>query len=321
MSKVERVAHCSHWGAYTVLVEDGRRIVGVEPFAGDPDPSEIINSVPAWADARRRVQRPMARRSWLTARRAGRDLSTAERALRGKESFEPLSWDEALDLVAAEIRRVADQHGNRSIFAGSYGWTSCGRFHHAQSQVRRLMNTVGGFTGHVDTYSIAAGPVILRHTLGDTDACQGRSNTLVNVARNSDTLLVFGAMARRTAQNEAGGIAAHRLEDDLRAIAARGIRVLLISPQRDDLPEWMPVQWMPIRPNTDTALILGLAGEIVAAGRHDAEFLARYTSGSEAMLAYLRGEADGVSKNADWAAAICGLPADEIRGLAPILAR
>ncbi|MEZ5653569.1 MAG: molybdopterin-dependent oxidoreductase [Burkholderiaceae bacterium] len=318
MSTVQRIGHCSHWGAYTLLVRDGR-IIGVEPFAGDPDPSEIIESVPAWGDTRRRVSRPMARRSWLAARREGRVSTAAERELRGREPFEPLAWDEALDLVAGEIRRVAADFGNRSIFAGSYGWTSCGRFHHAQSQVRRLMNLVGGYTGHVDTYSVAAGPVILRHVLGDADACQGRSNTLINVARNSDTLLVFGAMARRTAQNEAGGVAAHHLLGDLKQVVESGTRIVLISPQRDDLPAWANAQWLPIRPNTDTALILALAGEIVAAGRHDADFLARYCSGSERFLDYLRGVPDGQPKTAAWAAGICGLPADAIRALAAAL--
>ena len=206
MPSTERIPHCSHWGAYTLLVSDGR-IVGVEPFAGDPDPSPIINSVAAWADARRRVLRPMARRTWLAAVRAGRRLTPAERELRGRDTFAPIDWEEALSLVAGEVTRVARDHGNRSIFAGSYGWTSCGRFHHAQSLLRRTMNLAGGFTGHVDTYSIAAGPVLLRHVLGSTDACQGRANTLQNIARNTETFVVLGAISPRTAQSEAGGIA------------------------------------------------------------------------------------------------------------------
>lgn len=320
MGAIERIPHCSHWGAYSVLVDEGR-IVGVEPFAGDPDPSEIIHSVPAWADPYRRVLRPMARPSWLAARRAGRVMTESERAGRGREGFVPVSWDEAIELVAGEIRRVVDTHGNRSVFAGSYGWTNCGRIHHASSGLRRMMNLVGGFTGHVDTYSIAAGPAILRHTLGGTDACMGRANTLLNVARNSETLVVFGAIARRTAQNEAGGIARHRIDDDLREIARRGVRVVLVSPQRDDLPAWMDVDWWPVKPNTDTALMLALAQEIVAAGRHDQSFLDRYCSGSGRYLAYLSGEADGTPKTADWAAAICGIDAVRIRTLAERLAR
>ena len=303
---IQRIPHCSHWGAYTLLVEDGR-ILGAEPLALDPAPSPIIHSVAEWANPQRRILRPMVREGWLKGR---------DRAGRGQDRFVALPWDEALDLVAGEIRRVASDHGNASIFAGSYGWTSCGRFHHAPTLLKRMLNLIGGHTDHVDTYSIAAGPVILRHTLGDERACGGQSNTLDDIAQHTETLVVFGAMSPRTAQCEAGGIGAHHLDTHLRRIAERGVRVIHVSPLRDDLPEWLGAEWWPIRPNTDTALMLALASEIVAAGRHDADFLHRCTSGSGDYLAYLRGDTDGQPKNADWAAAITGLPVTAIRSLA-----
>ena len=280
MHRIQRIPHCSHWGAYTLLVEDGR-IVGVEPFAGDPHPSPIIGSVPAWGDPHRRVLRPMARPGWLAAARAGRPTTREERQGRGAEPFVPIDWDEALSLVAAEIRRVVDTHGNRSVFAGSYGWTSAGRFHHASTLLRRMMNLIGGYTGHVDTYSVAAGPVILRHALGSADACQGLQTTLDGVARHTDTLVVFGAMSPRTAQSEAGGVGRHLFEEHLRAIVARGTRIVHVSPQRDDLPDWAGAEWWPIKPNTDTALMLALAHEIVARGRHAAGFLETHCAGAD----------------------------------------
>ncbi|MEN9316894.1 MAG: biotin sulfoxide reductase, partial [Pseudomonadota bacterium] len=318
MTRIQRIPHCSHWGAYSLLVDDGR-IVGVEPFAGDPNPSEIIRSVPAWGDPRRRVLRPMARPGWLAAARAGRPTTARERAGRGTEPFVPLDWDEAIALVAAEIRRVVDTHGNRSVFAGSYGWTSAGRFHHASTLLRRTMNLVGGYTGHVDTYSVAAGPVILRHVLGSADACQGLQTTLDGVAKHTDTLVVFGAMSPRTAQSEAGGLGRHLLEDHLRAIVASGTRIVHVSPQRDDLPDWVGAEWWPIKPNTDTALMLALAREIVARGRHAAGFLETHCAGSELFLCHLAGDDDGVPKDADWAARITGIDAGRIRALADVL--
>lgn len=300
---VRRVSHCSHWGAYTLLVAEGR-ILGVEPSAGDPSPSPIIHSVPEWATSPRRIAQPLVREGWL-ARREGSD-----RAGRGRDAFVPVSWEEAERLVAGEIARVAATHGNQAIFAGSYGWTSCGRFHHAPSLLKRMLNLVGGYTGHVDTYSIAAGPVILRHVLGSDEACGGGANTLDSIAENSETLVIFGALSPRTAQNEAGGIARHELETHLRRMVERGVKVVLVSPLRDDLPDWVPAEWWPIRPNTDTALMLGLAAEIARAGRHDADFLARCTSGSERFLASLTG------KGADWAAGLTGLRPGAIADLA-----
>ncbi|RWB06347.1 molybdopterin-dependent oxidoreductase [Mesorhizobium sp.] len=309
MGAIRRFPHCSHWGAYTILVKSGR-IVGVEPFEHDPAPSPMIHSIREWAKPDRRVLRPMVRSGWLEKRQA------SDRGGRGSERFVPVSWDEATTLVADEIRRVSGEFGNASIFAGSYGWTSCGRFHHASSLLKRTLNLAGGYTGHVDTYSIAAGPVILRHTLGHDDACGGLANTLDTIAEHTETLVVFGALSPRTAQSEAGGIGSHTLETHLRRLAQRGVKVVLVSPLRDDLPDWLAAEWWPIRPNTDTALMLGLAGEIVMAGRHDRDFLVRCTSGADRLLAYLDGSGDGVRKDAAWAAGLCGLPADAIAQLA-----
>lgn len=309
MSTIQRFPHCSHWGAYTILVEGGR-IVGIEPFEHDPSPSPINQSVRDWASTERRVLTPLVRAGWLENR------ENSDRRGRGSDRFVPVNWDEATSLVAGEIRRVSESFGNASIFAGSYGWTSCGRFHHAPSQLKRMLNLVGGYTGHVDTYSIAAGPVILRHTLGDDGACGGQANTLDTVAEHTETLVVFGALSPRTAQNEAGGIASHTLETHLRRIAERGVKVILVSPLRDDIPDWVDAEWWPIRPNTDTALMLGLAGEILKRDRHDRSFLERCTSGSERLIAYLDGSRDRTVKDAAWAAGVTGLEAGWIADLA-----
>ena len=312
MGHVRRVRHCSHWGAYTILVDD-EKIVGIEPFEHDPAPSPIINSIKEWASPRRRVLRPMVRSGWLE----NRDKS--DRRMRGHDKFIPVSWDDATTLISDEICRVSNSFGNASIFAGSYGWTNSGRFHHASSLLRRMLNLVGGFTGHVDTYSVAAGPVILRHTLGDDAACNGRANTLDTIAAHTETLVVFGALSPRTAQSEAGGIGRHSVEESLRKIVDRGIKVIHVSPLKDDLPEWVNAEWWPIRPNTDTALMLGLAGEIVKAGRHDNDFLERCTSGADLFLRYLEGREDGQRKDAGWAAAITDIEQDKIVQLARLL--
>lgn len=306
---VRRVPHCSHWGAYTLLVDDDE-IVGVEPFEHDPAPSSIIQSVPHWATSDRRILQPLVREGWLKHRH------DSDGAARGSDRLIPIGWDEALDLVSSEITRVAGDFGNASIFAGSYGWTSCGRFHHAATLLKRMLNLSGGYTGHTETYSIAAGPVILKHVLGNDDACSGKATTLDGIAIHTRTLLVFGSLSPRTEQCEAGGLGRHELADQLRRIRDNGCRVIHISPRRDDIPEWVGAEWWPIRPNTDAALMIGLAGEVVKAGRHDAEFLQRHTSGADEFLEYLAGGRDGRRKDAQWAAGIVDLPHEDIRALA-----
>lgn len=304
---IERIPHCCHWGAFTALVENGR-IVGIEPHPGDPVPSHMLAAIPDLMDPKVRIDRPYVREGWL----ANREKS--DRSKRGSDRMIPVSWDEALDLAAAEIDRVVKSHGNDSVFAGSYGWTSAGRLHHAQSVIKRLMNCVGGYTGHVDSYSVGAGAVIARHVLGPDGYAQ--PNRIETMAENTELLLVCGALSPRTGQTETGGMARHSHTLHLRRLKERGARIVLISPRRDDLPEEIGAEWWAIRPNTDTALLIGIAGEIVAAGREDREFLARSTSGSEQFLAYLRGETDGQPKTAAWAASITGLDAAAIRALA-----
>ena len=303
----ERIAHCCHWGAFDALVEEGR-IVGIEAWPGDPAPSHMLAAIPDLMNPGVRIDRPHVREGWLKHR------DKSDRGARGSERLIPIGWDQALDLVAGEIDRVRKTHGNDSIFAGSYGWSSAGRFHHAQSQVKRLMNCVGGYTGHVDTYSVGAGAVIARHIMGGDG--YGAPNSIKLMAEHTELLLVCGAMSPRTAQVEAGGVGRHMLGEHLRRLKARGGRIILVSPRRDDCPDDVGAEWWPIIPNTDTALLIGLAGEIVAAGAHDADFLGRCCSGADAYLAYLRGDTDGAPKNAAFAAAITGLDAAKIRELA-----
>src|SRR4029077_9561567 len=76
------------------------------------------------------------------------------------------------------------------------------------------------------------------------------------------------------------------------------------------------IQWLPLRPNTDVALMLGLAHTLATEGVHDPDFLARHSVGYERFEAYLLGRSDGTPKSADWAAAITEIPAETIRALA-----
>ena len=106
-----------------------------------------------------RVARPSFRRGWL-------DGGDRARQRRGSDEFVELPWDEALDITAAELQRVIDEHGNGSIFGGSYGWASAGRFHHALGQLHRFLNVSGGYVSSVASYSTAAAQAIIPHVFG-----------------------------------------------------------------------------------------------------------------------------------------------------------
>jgi biotin/methionine sulfoxide reductase len=312
----------SHWGAYEPVRDAGGRVRALRGWSGDPDPSPIGE---AMLDAYRspiRVQRPAVREGWLRAQRAGQVAAGAHAAGRGREGFVELDWDTVLDLVAGEMRRVIAAHGNAAIFGGSYGWSSAGRFHHAQSQVHRFLNAAGGYVRHLDSYSLGAGRVVVPHVVGSSmDELMASHPSWDTLAAHTRLFVSFGGVPLKNAQVSAGGASAHLARAGLARLAEAGCRFVNFSPVRSNLevPE-AAMQWVPIRPNTDTAAMLALACETIRAGRHDADFLARHCTGFDTWRAYLMGEADGVAKDADWAAPITGVPAALLREIAARMA-
>src|SRR3954467_1270200 len=217
----------THWGTYRGEVRDGR-LVALHPFEGDPDPSPIARNVPASLDHPARIRRPAVRRSFLEKGHAAGGEG------RGAEPFVEVGWDEALDLVAAEVDRVRREHGNAAIFGASYGWASAGRFHHAQSQLHRFLNRVGGYTRSVNAYSYAAAQVIVPRVLGDSRGLLHGHTSWSSVAEHADLVLMLGGMPLKNAQVDPGGTGRHVVREQLLRARARGARFVLLSPLRED---------------------------------------------------------------------------------------
>jgi biotin/methionine sulfoxide reductase len=304
----------SHWGVFEPIVEHGQ-LVGTRPFAKDLDPSPIVSSIPDAIAHRSRVMKPAVREGWLK-----RD-SGANRNGRGSDRFIEVGWDRALDLVAAELQRVIAEHGNEAIFAGSYGWASAGRFHHAQSQLKRFLTKIGGFTFSRDSYSNAAGTVLARHVLGSSQIIDGPGTSWLSIIDNANLVVMFGGIPLRNTQVRLGGASEHTTRDYLARAKAAGIRFCNVSPIRDDAADFLDAEWLAPRPQSDTAIILGIAHTLVAEELHDVEFLARYCVGFDRFRDYLLGHSDGIVKDADWAAKLSEIPAEAIRRLAREMAR
>ncbi|WP_426437025.1 molybdopterin guanine dinucleotide-containing S/N-oxide reductase [Bradyrhizobium genosp. P] len=296
----------THWGTYVVSSENGR-LTDVEPWSGDPDPSPIGRSLIGAVDGPVRVARPSVRREWLEGNRSGR---------RGSDPFVEVSWDEALDLVAAELERIRSTHGNSAIYGGSYGWASAGRFHHAQSQIHRFLGMIGGYTSSVLTYSSAAGEAILPHIIGSMDGLVGYHSTWDGIAEQGGLVVAFGGLPRRNSQVQAGGLGRHEVQGAVRRAAERGVRFITVSPVREDSPDIVPSEWLPLRPNSDVAVMLGLAHVLITENLHDEAFLVRYCVGFDAVRAYVLGESDGVPKTPAWAASLAQMDPNRIVALA-----
>jgi biotin/methionine sulfoxide reductase len=298
----------SHWGIYDVEVDNGR-VVGVRAFDRDPRPSQMLPTMPSAVYATSRITRPMIRQGWLE------HGVGSSRAGRGVEPFVAVPWDEALDLVAAELSRVKATYGNEAIYASS-GWASAGVFHNAPTQLYRFLNGLGGFVSQVTNYSFGAASVIVPHVVGTMEPVGGGLTSWPTIAKHTRLMVLFGGMAPKNTQVNMGGIGRHEADTWLEQVRQAGVAFVNISPLRDDAAQALGAEWLPLRPNTDTALMLGLAHTLIAENLHDRAFLDKYTVGFDRLRAYVMGETDGTPKDAAWACAITQIPAPVIGALA-----
>ncbi|MFC4945306.1 molybdopterin-dependent oxidoreductase [Pseudonocardia sp. GCM10023141] len=298
------VTSSSHWGAFEARAHDGG--VQVRPHPADPDPSPLLHNLAAAVDPAVRIARPAVRAGWL---RNGPGPSPD----RGRDEFVEVEWAELVELLAGELRRVYAERGPQGIYGGSYGWASAGRFHHAQSQLKRFLNCLGGFVRSINNYSFGATAVIMPHVLGaDIDTTEGLTDWPV-IREHTELIVAFGGIPRKNTAVSPGGIAQHHVGEHLTQAVAGGVDVVAVSPLRDDSPG---TTWLPIRPASDVAMMLGLMHTLFTEELHDQAFLDRFTVGAPQLRSYVLGTADGVAKSAEWAAQRCDVPAADIRALA-----
>jgi biotin/methionine sulfoxide reductase len=298
----------SHWGAYRVQAEPDGEIV-VAPHPDDPAPSPLLGNIAGALRHATRVRRPAVRRGWLEHGPGPSDR-------RGHDPFCEVSWDKALDLVAAELTRVRGAHGNEAIFGGSYGWASAGRFHHAQSQLHRFLALGGGYVASRNTYSLGTSEVLLPHLVGSAGLVLRGASSWPTIVANTELIVAFGGIPEKNVYVTPGGMTTHGTPGYLAQLAARGTKIVLISPLRSDLPGYLDAEWHPVVPATDVALMLGLAHTLAAEGLHDKEFLETCTAGYDTFERYLFGDDDGAEKDAGWAGSVCGVEPEAIRDLA-----
>ncbi|TBR23630.1 MAG: Asp-tRNA(Asn)/Glu-tRNA(Gln) amidotransferase GatCAB subunit C, partial [Reyranella sp.] len=300
----QRTLTAAHWGVYEVEYDDKGQATKLHPFSKDPDPSPIGLHMLSDEVARMRVRRPSFRKSWLEK---GPGASTDKR---GQEPFVEVPWDEALDRIAGELKRVKDAHSNRAIFGGSYGWSSAGRFHHAQSQVHRFLNALGGYVRHQDSYSLGAARVLMPHILASMEDMMAMHTTWEVLAEHCKLFVTFGGAPHKNAQISAGGAMVHRLKDGLYGMRAKGVRFINITPTAEDLDTGGDIEWLAIRPNTDAAMILALCHVLHTEKLYDRDFLDRCTVGFDKFAPSL------ADKTPEWAEKITGISAVRIRALA-----
>jgi trimethylamine-N-oxide reductase (cytochrome c) len=296
-----------HWGAFRAKVDNGR-ITSIKPWEKDPRPSAQLAGVLDSIYSPTRIKSPMVRRAFLE------HGPGADRDGRGDGDFVRVTWNQALDLVASELQRVRKAYGPASIFAGSYGWKSPGKLHNCQSLLRRMLSQNGGFVNSSGDYSTGAAQVVLPYVVGSIEVYE--QPTAWPVVVESCELMVFWG-ADPINNNQIGYlIADHGAYPGLDALKKSGKKVICIDPVKTETCGYLSAEWIAPRPQTDVAMMLGIAHTLYTEKLHDEKFLARYTTGFDKFLPYLLGTTDGTPKTAEWASQVCDVPADTIKDLA-----
>lgn len=251
-----------------------------------------------------RVKYPMKRKNWSP------DNPNGE--LRGKDEWERISWDEALDYIAAEMKKAYDNYGPKSILAAAYSDIGDTYF----DPVICLLNAKGGAVHHeLGTVSLGSWPIPEMTMTGGMLAAPDSLSL-----QDSDLHIMFGC---NWAANK-GGQTPHQLD----AARQAGGKVVIIEPWLNQTAQALADEWIPIRPGTDTAFCIGMMYHQIENGLYDQDFLDKYCVGFDAdhmpegapaednFKDYVLGTYDGTPKTPEWAEAICGVPADKIRSLA-----
>ena len=235
---------------------------------------------------------------------------------RGSGRFREVSWDEALQRVADGLSAVREKHGDGAVL-GLGGSGSCrGAVHHTGRLRSRFLNLAGGHVCESDSYSSAAirftEEVVLGTAEGGVDA---------GTVEHAGLLVLWGS-------NLDDCIMGCEWRARVREAKRRGVPVIVIDPRRTATARRLGTEWLPVRPGTDSALLLGLLHVLVTEDLVDEAFVAAHATGFEALRRRVLGEGDGPPGAAgggpttpEWAESVCGTPAPRIVALAREWAR
>ena len=246
---------------------------------------------------------------------------------RGEGKFEEISWDEAIDTIASELKRVIDTYGNDAIYVnyatGMYSTTG-------KQPGLRLLGLLGGYINQAYDYSTHMLQVALPFMYGSK--CSPYDNvhasSFSEAERASDLVVMFGNSPAETRMG--GANAVWDFAKVRESVTGRGGKIVNIDYRMNESCSGHPDEWLPIRPGTDAALASAIAHEWIANDQVDKGFLDEYCVGydedtmpesakgqNKSYKDYIMGTGyDMVEKTPEWAAPICGISADRIKELA-----
>jgi anaerobic selenocysteine-containing dehydrogenase len=260
-----------------------------------------------------RVRYPLKRVDWDPAADPATGRNTENR---GKSKFERISWDEATNIIASEINRIQETYGSAAICAigSGHGESKC--VHAAHGGNYLLLNLTGGYTRLKRGADSWEGWYWgAKHAWG-MDGDQGKmvpvTNCFWDVSQNTEMLLYWGCDAETTPWGWSGQMASRLMY----WFTEIGKKSVFISPDLNYSAAVHADKWIPVLPNTDTALHMAISYTWITEETYDADYVSTHTVGFDAYKSYIVGDEDGIPKTPEWASKRCGVSEWTIKALA-----
>ncbi len=244
---------------------------------------------------------------------------------RGEGKFKRVSWDEALSFIAEKMVEIKQKYGPTALLDQSYAGASYGVLHKSDQIEGLLGRFLGMFGCRTSSWSVPS-------YQGTTFSSRMTFGTIED--GNEDDAFAHSKLIIMWGWNPAYTFHGGNTFYYMRLAKQRGCKFVLVDPQYTDSAAAWDAWWIPIRPNTDAAMLAGMAHYIFTNNLQDQAFIDRFVQGMdegtmpgwakaqgfESFKDYILGKSDGVPKTPEWASEICGVPAEDIKKLAHMYA-
>jgi anaerobic dimethyl sulfoxide reductase subunit A len=243
---------------------------------------------------------------------------------RGEGKFKRVSWDQALDHIAKKMIELKQKYGPTAILDQAYAGTSYGVLHKSDQIEGLLARFLGMFGCRTNSWSVPS-------YQGTTSSSRWTFGTIED--GNEDDAFAHSKLIIMWGWNPAYTFHGGNTFYYMRMAKQHGCKFVVVDPQYTDSAAAYDAWWIPIRPNTDAAMLAGMAHYIFANHLQDQKFIDKFVQGMDAgtmpnwakgqenFKDYILGKSDGIAKTPEWAEKICGVPAADIRKLADMYAR
>ena len=233
---------------------------------------------------------------------------------RGQSGYERISWDEALDILTSEIKRMHLTYGPGAILSTASSHHSWGNIDYRHSTYFRFMGILGYTYADHNPDSWEGWHWGAMHTWGFAWrlGVPEQYDLLEDALKNTEMLILWSADPDSTS-----GIYCGQDSTIWRFwLKELGVKVVLVDPHYNFTAMNLADKWFAPRPGTDTALAAAIAYVWLTENLYDKDYIKKRTLGFEKWRGYILGEEDGFPKTPEWAQKETGIPAREIKALA-----